>query len=97
MFFVDYLLLDPLAIALAIILQCEISIGSFYFLFTVDRLVGDVLLATGFLSYCGPFNQVFRISLMDSWKAQLKARKIPFSADLNLTDMLVDAATVSCL
>ena len=58
------------------------------------RLVGDVLLASGFLSYCGPFNQDFRSQLLDSWKKELSNRKIPFSQSLNLLDMLTDAATI---
>ena len=58
------------------------------------RLVGDVLLASGFLSYCGPFNQEFRKLLLDSWKKELSTRKIPFSEKLNLTDMLADSTTV---
>jgi len=60
----------------------------------VCRLVGDVLLATGFLSYSGPFNQEFRNFLLEAWKKELKARKIPYSNDINLTEMLTDPATV---
>jgi len=44
------------------------------------RLVGDVLLATGFLSYTGPFNQEFRTQMMTNWKTQLRRRSIPFSS-----------------
>lgn len=58
------------------------------------RLVGDVLLCTGFLSYSGPFNQEFRDMLMGKWQKDMKSRKIPFTANLNVTAMLVDAATV---
>ena len=58
------------------------------------RLVGDVLLATGFLSYSGPFNQAFRIRLRSNWQSELKRRRIPFTDDLNITAMLVDNATV---
>ena len=43
------------------------------------RLVGDVLLATGFLSYSGPFNQAFRTLLLDNWKKEMRKMKIPFS------------------
>ena len=43
------------------------------------RLVGDVLLATGFLSYSGPFNQAFRTLLLDNWKKEMRKIKIPFS------------------
>ncbi|XP_063956179.1 dynein axonemal heavy chain 8-like [Lytechinus pictus] len=60
----------------------------------INRLVGDVLLATGFLSYSGPFNQVFRLMMMDEWSKELSRRRIPFSANLNVTNMLVDAPTI---
>lgn len=59
------------------------------------RLVGDVLLATGFLSYLGPFNQNFRNLLLSRWEKEMSAKKIPFSDDLNLINLLTDAATVS--
>ena len=58
------------------------------------RLVGDVLIATGFLSYSGPFNQAFRSKLNHNWQSELERRKIPFSQNLNITAMLVDNATV---
>ncbi|XP_066028864.1 dynein axonemal heavy chain 5 isoform X2 [Pocillopora verrucosa] len=60
----------------------------------IQRLVGDVLLATGFLSYSGPFNQAFRTLLLDNWKKEMRKKKIPFSEDLNLVNMLTDAATI---
>ena len=60
----------------------------------ISRLVGDVLLATGFLSYSGPFNQEFRMHLMSGWKEELKRCKIPFSGDVNITAMLVDNTTI---
>uniref|UniRef100_A0A803W400 Dynein axonemal heavy chain 8 n=1 Tax=Ficedula albicollis TaxID=59894 RepID=A0A803W400_FICAL len=60
------------------------------------KLVGDILLCTGFLSYCGPFNQDFRnLLIKDLWEAELRAHKIPFSDDLNLISMLVDQPTIS--
>uniref|UniRef100_A0A8C4UAF2 Dynein axonemal heavy chain 5 n=1 Tax=Falco tinnunculus TaxID=100819 RepID=A0A8C4UAF2_FALTI len=58
-------------------------------------LVGNVLLATGFLSYSGPFNQEYRNLLLQLWKKEMDSSKIPYSNDLNLTGMLVDNATVS--
>uniref|UniRef100_A0A8C3CTQ3 Dynein axonemal heavy chain 5 n=1 Tax=Cairina moschata TaxID=8855 RepID=A0A8C3CTQ3_CAIMO len=59
------------------------------------RLVGDVLLATAFLSYSGPFNEEFRSLLLNDWQKEMKARKIPFSTNLNLIEMLTDAPTIS--
>ncbi|KAJ8315371.1 LOW QUALITY PROTEIN: hypothetical protein KUTeg_007521 [Tegillarca granosa] len=61
----------------------------------IHRLVGDVLLCTGFLSYTGPFNQEFRNLILKSWKKEMIAAKIPFSDDLNIVSMLVDNATIS--
>ncbi|CAG5099433.1 Similar to DNAH5: Dynein heavy chain 5 [Cotesia congregata] len=61
----------------------------------LGKLVGDVLLATGFLSYCGPYNQQYRAGLVTSWMNILMTRKIPFTKDLNIINMLVDSATVS--
>ncbi|XP_039384951.1 dynein heavy chain 8, axonemal isoform X6 [Mauremys reevesii] len=62
----------------------------------INRLVGDVLLCTGFLSYCGPFNQIFRnLLLKDLWEVELRVRKIPFTENLNLISMLVDQPTIS--
>uniref|UniRef100_A0A8C7ITK8 Dynein axonemal heavy chain 8 n=1 Tax=Oncorhynchus kisutch TaxID=8019 RepID=A0A8C7ITK8_ONCKI len=62
----------------------------------INRLVGDVLQLTGFLSYCGPFNQNFRNMLLkDIWEAELRKRKIPFTDNLNIISMLVDPPTIS--
>nr|XP_043889840.1 dynein axonemal heavy chain 5 isoform X3 [Solea senegalensis] len=59
------------------------------------RLVGDILLATAFLSYSGPFNQQFRNHLLSDWQRELQQRCIPFCNNLNLIELLADAPTVS--
>ena len=56
--------------------------------------MGDVFLSSAFLSYSGPFNQDFRNLLNKNWQKELKSRKIPFTADLNIISMLVPATTV---
>ncbi|XP_067841426.1 dynein axonemal heavy chain 8-like [Heptranchias perlo] len=62
----------------------------------INRLVGDVLLATGFLSYSGPFNQTFRdILIKVIWEIELQRRKIPYTDNLNLIAFLVDQPTIS--
>uniref|UniRef100_A0A803XX58 Dynein axonemal heavy chain 5 n=1 Tax=Meleagris gallopavo TaxID=9103 RepID=A0A803XX58_MELGA len=65
------------------------------FALQTKRLVGDVLLATAFLSYSGPFNEEFRNLLLNDWQKEMKARKIPFGNNLNLIEMLTDAPTIS--
>ena len=60
-----------------------------------ERLVGDALMLTGFLSYAGPFNQEFRSRILGNWKKELSDRKVPYSAELHVTGALVDQATIS--
>ncbi|XP_048452578.1 dynein axonemal heavy chain 8-like [Rhincodon typus] len=61
----------------------------------INRLVGDVLLATGFLSYSGPFNQTFRdILLKVIWEVELQKKKIPYTDNLNIIAFLVDQAMI---
>ena len=45
--------------------------------------MGDVLLASGFISYAGPFSKNFRVNLIDNeFIPFIKKRKIPKSLDL---------------
>ncbi|XP_044147017.1 dynein axonemal heavy chain 8 [Bufo gargarizans] len=61
-----------------------------------NRLAGDVLIVSAFLSYCGPFNQIFRnLLLKDIWEKELQRRKIPFSENLGIVSMLADEPMVS--
>jgi dynein heavy chain len=59
------------------------------------RLVGDVAIATAFISYCGPFNSEFRSMLMkDYYMADLRRNDIPYTTQLELTKFLVDKTVV---
>lgn len=60
----------------------------------VIRLVGDVLMATAFLSYCGCFNQDFRNRIINSWVRSLMKMKIPHTHNLDLINMLTEGPTV---
>ncbi|CAF3729197.1 unnamed protein product [Adineta steineri] len=60
----------------------------------IGRLVGDVLLCTGFLSYQGPFNQDFRLLLVKDWQKLLTERNIPFTRTLNVTEYLTDVTII---
>ncbi|XP_018400014.1 PREDICTED: dynein heavy chain 8, axonemal [Cyphomyrmex costatus] len=60
----------------------------------IERLVGDVLVFTGFLSYCGPFNQEFRLLLQRKWFDFIQDRKIPISLTVNIVNALTDTATI---
>lgn len=59
-----------------------------------ERLIGDVVLLTGFLGYTGPFNQEFRGIMQQSWLDALTRRRIPVTVSLNIIDSLTDIATV---
>lgn len=58
------------------------------------KLVGDVLIASAFVSYAGPFNKMFRENLvLDKWLPDLIERGIPMSQGIKPMDMLTDDST----
>jgi len=62
---------------------------------TKMQLVGDVAKACAFVSYCGPFNSHFRNKLTnDYFGNDLTERHIPLSQDMEMTNFLVNQATV---
>lgn len=60
-----------------------------------ERLIGDVVLLTGFLGYTGPFNQEFRGTMQQTWLDSLTRRKIPVTVSLSIIESLTDIATVN--
>lgn len=58
------------------------------------RLIGNTVLVTAFLSYCGPFNQDFRQRMLNEWQKQIQQRTIPFSDNFDVIEQLNDEATV---
>ncbi|VDP92730.1 unnamed protein product [Echinostoma caproni] len=61
----------------------------------VNRLIGDSLVGTAFLSYSGPFNQDFRFRLSSHWFKELASRQIPYTVNLDLINMLTEGPVVS--
>jgi len=62
---------------------------------TKMQLVGDVAKACAFVSYCGPFNSHFRNKLINEYfGSDLLERQIPLSQDMEMTNFLVNQATV---
>ena len=60
----------------------------------IRRLIGDVLILTGFLSYTGPFNQEFRSLLQKNWQRELERRRIPFTPTINVVERLTDTTQI---
>lgn len=59
------------------------------------RLVGNVSIATSFISYCGPFNSEFRNMLqIEYFTNDMRKKGIPCTPGLELTTFLVDDATM---
>lgn len=58
--------------------------------------MGDVAVATAFVSYCGPFNSEFRNMLMkDYFISDLKASNVPVTLNLDLTSFLIEKTIVA--
>ncbi len=60
----------------------------------IQRLVGDALICTGFLSYQGPFNQDYRSLMAKQWQKMLTDKRIPFSPSINVVDYLTDSRQI---
>lgn len=59
-----------------------------------ERLVGDSIILSAFLSYAGPFNQEFRDLSQNDWYDEVLQRRIPISKSVNITTNLTDMATI---
>jgi len=54
-----------------------------------EKLVGDVLLASSFVSYLGPFNSKFRFALFyEKWEKDVIERAIPMTEGMKVLDLL---------
>lgn len=59
-----------------------------------EKLPGDCLLATAFISYLGPFVSEYREKLLETWKMEVAVYEIPVSTDFNIITFLTDPTTV---
>lgn len=59
-----------------------------------DRLPGDCLLGTAFISYLGPFVSNYRESLIELWTNEVNENEIPFSKDFSIITFLADPTTI---
>lgn len=51
-------------------------------------LVGNSIISAAFITYCGYFDQVRRVSLLDQWKNACKKFEIPFNYQLSISEFL---------
>ncbi|KFG33497.1 putative dynein gamma chain, flagellar outer arm, partial [Toxoplasma gondii GAB2-2007-GAL-DOM2] len=59
------------------------------------KLVGDITVVAGFVSYCGPFNAEYRMRMRkECFGAMCKRQGIPASEDVNIVEVLVDQGTI---
>ena len=61
---------------------------------TLTKVVGDRLLSSGFLSYVGAFDSVFRKRVIEGiWMPDIELKKIPLTLPYDLSKQLVSGAT----
>lgn len=59
-------------------------------------MAGDVLMASAFISYAGPFNKKFREKMMnDEFLKYLRTNNVPLSKEVNPIKLLSDEAVIA--
>jgi len=59
-------------------------------------LVGDVLIASAFVSYAGPFNKKFRdVMIKENFLKFMKEQKVPMSPASDPVKILTDESTIA--
>jgi len=58
------------------------------------NLVGNIILAAGYISYVGPFTAVYREKLLKTWMSFAKDKNIPYSFDFTLERILGDPVLI---
>ncbi|XP_055836500.1 dynein axonemal heavy chain 2 isoform X2 [Episyrphus balteatus] len=59
-----------------------------------EKLPGDCILATAFLSYLGPFDSKYRDGLLEKWQKQIQEKNIPHTEDFKIIRFLSDPVTI---
>merc|ERR1719305_1449117 len=57
-------------------------------------LIGNIMLAAGFIAYIGPYTSEFREELIDYWRRKAKEIDILADPEWKCADVLVDPAEV---
>lgn len=54
----------------------------------IGLLVGDMVVFSAFVTYCGPFNQHFRQKMVHHWEDIIRHKDVPVNRNLNIVDKL---------
>ncbi|NXX05401.1 DYH1 protein, partial [Larus smithsonianus] len=62
--------------------------------YKISNITGDVLVASGFVAYLGPFTGHYRVALCNEWLRQLSENNIPHTKEPNLISTLGDPVEI---
>lgn len=58
------------------------------------NLIGNIILAAGFISYVGTFTMKYREQLLTEWMSVCVDKKIPYSSDFTVERILGDPVVI---
>ncbi|CAF1941259.1 unnamed protein product [Rotaria magnacalcarata] len=61
---------------------------------SLENVIGDVLVSSGFVAYLGPFTTEYRDNMVKEWITKLKAFQVPHSENPELVRVLGDAVKI---